>query len=213
MAAGALPHFSRAIGFGRRLRGPLHGAAVAALCSIAPLGALFFPQETLLFGGLSAGLAGGFVRFLHIGSGDLPPLPHPAVAATAMALLSAAVAGAAVFGLGLLAGGGAVLAVAAVVGGWGGDQPDTRRDRTTLPAPQGSHDESLRQLLRAVHVGALFDEWRRIVGTRVPRDRRTASEERLRRLLLAELERRDPVGCERWRSEAPDAPPDGYVRD
>ena len=62
-------------------------------------------------------------------------------------------------------------------------------------------------------IEVLFEEWR---GTGEPAvlDRRDPGTRfRLRRLLVAELRRRDPVGTERWLSQAPEAPPEDYVRD
>ena len=81
-------------------------------------------------------------------------------------------------------------------------------------AAQGD-DPSLRELLRVVPLETLLSEWRALGGQ--PADRRSSDSagaaQVSRRLLLDELERRDPVGFADWFASGTTSPPDEHVRD
>ncbi|MGY1707405.1 hypothetical protein ACI79C_22820 [Geodermatophilus sp. SYSU D00697] len=192
----------------------LRRTGLVLLGSVAALGAVTSPQTSLLLGAGCAVLAWVPVRLLsRCTDADLPPLPHPAVPATRMAVLPAAVAGTAPLGLGALGLVGAVLGVAVVLGCWAAscavaDPPPTGHD--AAPEPD---DGSLRVLLRTLPVEVLFQEWRDTAGQAVPGGEDAEDRIRLRGLLIDELRRRDPVGVGRWLAEAPEDPPEGYVRE
>ncbi len=213
MTAGA-PRTSSNGGFGRGAVAALRWPAGAALAVLAALGALTAPQASLLLGAVSAALGWGFVRALHHGSAtDLPSLPHPMSTAACMAVLPAAAAGTGPIGLGPLGVAGATIAVAVAIGWWGGScaEPDPRRAGRHADSAPG--EGSLRELLKVLPVEVLFEEWRGTGEPAVLGRGDPGTRFRLRRLLVAELRRRDPVGTERWLSQAPEAPPEDYVRD
>lgn len=213
MATSTAPWMSSACGLRRGVLAAVRSIGVVALAVLAVLGALTAPEASLALGASSAALAGAVVRALHRSPAtDLPPLPHPAVAATWMAVLPAAVAGTAHLGVGPIGVTGAISAVLILDSWWGGSCPPldehVRSDTDREP-----DDPSLRDLLGAVPIDVLCDEWRSSAGPVDATDPDGAARTRLRDLLLAELHQRDPAGTARWLSEAPGGPPEGYVRD
>jgi hypothetical protein len=131
---------------------------------------------------------------------------------TWMAVLPAAVAGTATLGLGPVGVVGAALTVAVAIGWWGGSCALPDPQPTGRDARPGPDDGVLRDLLRTLPVGVLFEEWRDTAGE-VVGGGDTEDRIRLRGLLIAELRRRDPVGVGRWLAEAPEDPPDDYIRE
>jgi hypothetical protein len=169
MAVSASPVSLSARSLGRHLLRSVRGVATVSLVPLAALGAVTAPQASLLLGAVFAALTGALVHSVRRGAAvDLPPLPHPAVAAVAMAPLPAAVAGAAVFGLGLLATAGGTLGLVVAVAWWGGSCPALPPERTAPGDDPAPDDGSLRALLRAVPLDVLFDEWRSTAGSVVP---------------------------------------------
>jgi hypothetical protein len=214
MAASAPPVSSPALDILRRVLQVLRLTAVVALGLVTALGAVTNPQTSLLLGAGLAALGWAPVRMLaRSPEPDLPPLPHPAVPATWMAVLPAGVAGMATIGLGSLGLVGAILGVASVLGWWASscvDPAPPPAGRDTRPGPA---DGSLHDLLRTLPVEILLEEWRDTTGKVVPGGGDTEECTRLRGLLIDELHRRDPVGAGRWLAEAPEAPPDGYIQE
>lgn len=82
--------------------------------------------------------------------------------------------------------------------------------------PPGRTDAPLLELLSAMSLSDLFDEWH---GTQIhdgalPEFPELSTERlRIRRLLIDELRRRDPSGVDRWLTEAPAHGPEDYVVD
>ncbi len=187
---------------------------VVLLGLFVPLGAVTFPQLSMLLGVVLAALAGGFVRMLHSGSGaDVPTLPHPAVAAVFAGLLPAALAGTTILGMGPFGIAGGCLVAASAIGLWGASWASPSPVGQESEADRESDDGSLRDLLRTVPVDLLCDEWRAMATPLVPVNADPACRKQLRRLLLSELHRRHPVGTARWLLEAPEALPDHYIQD
>ncbi|WP_100497921.1 hypothetical protein [Geodermatophilus chilensis] len=214
MSAGAPRTSSSTCGLGRGVVAALRSAGVVALGVLAALGALTAPQAALLLGAVFAALGWGFVRALHHGrASDLVSLPHPSSAAACTALLPAGAAGTAALGLGPLGVAGATIAVAVAIGWWGGSCGDPQPRQAERDAGPEPDDGSLRDLLGVVPVEVLFEEWRGTAEPVVLGGVDAGTRSRLRCLLIAELRRRDPVGTQRWLTQAPEAPPDGYVQD
>jgi hypothetical protein len=211
MAANAPPVWSPVVDLLRSALRVARRAGVVVVGLVTALGAVVNPPTSLLLGAGCAALAWVPVHLVsRCPDADLPPLPHPAVPATWMAVLPAAVAGASTLGLGALGLVCAILGVAVVLGRWCAscavpDPPPTGRD-----ARPGAVAGSLQDLLRTLPVEVLFEEWRDTAGEAVPGG---GDRTRLRGLLIAELHRRDPVGAGRWLAEAPEDPPDGYIRE
>lgn len=87
-----------------------------------------------------------------------------------------------------------------------------RDPQVRLPA---ADEDAVRELLRALPLDLLCAEWV-ATGRGLSAGRpggRSSTAAHLRELLLDELERRDPAGVARWLHDAPDAPPDRYLRD
>ncbi|MGY1669130.1 hypothetical protein [Geodermatophilus sp. SYSU D00710] len=189
-------------------------AAAVGLAPLVVLGALYSPAPSLLVGVAVAGVTGVLLRLLHRASiPDLPPLPHPAVAAVSAGLLPAAVAGTGTLDLlpfGILAG---TVAPALAVGWWVGSAPELPPGATATAAVQDAERTPLQHLLPTLPVDVLFWEWRDVSG-QAPFDGKDSGIRQLwRAMLVAELRRRDPDGTTRWLSEPPGVPPDGYVHD
>ena len=144
---------------------------------------------------------------------DLRSLPHAMAAAACMAVLPAAAAGTGPLGLGPLGVASATIAVAVAIGRWGGSCGGPHPRQAGWDADPGPDEGSLRELLGVLPVELLFEEWRGTGEPAVLGRGEAGTRFRLRCLLIAELRRRDPVGTERWLAQAPEAPPDGYVRD
>ncbi len=213
MAAGAPWTSSSTCGLGRGVMAALRSAGVVALGVLAPLGALTTPRASLLLGAVFAALGWGLVRALHHGpAGSLPSLPHPMSAAACMALLPAGAAGTVPLGLGPLGVAGATIAGAVAIGWWGCSCGEPHPRQAGRDADFEPDDGSLRELLGVVAVEVLFDEWRGTEDPVVLGGVDPGARFRLRCLLIAEFRRRDPVGTERWLTQAPKAPPDSYVQ-
>ena len=192
----------------------LHPVAVALAGGLAGLGALTRPGPTALLGAVVAAGTWALVHRLHgAGATDLPGLPHPAVPVTGALVGTAAVVGTA--GLGLVAVGilGALTAVVVAVARWCRPVPADSWPRTHLETDPDTEEDTLVELLRALPLDALLDEWRRTGAPGDPSPAGPTSRSRMRRLLIGELARRDPVGTGRWLREAPDTTPDGYLAD
>lgn len=194
----------------RWLRRALRAGALASYGTLAAAGALSAPAPSFLVGLLLGGTGGVLVAWLHRGGTDLPPLPHPAVAGTALACLPAAIAGTAVLGswAGVVVGLGLVAGTSFVV------------HRVSLPAaepappahggPESVDDEeSLRDLLRLLPGDLLLEEWRS--ARTGPTAGATPGGMRLRQLLVDEILRRDPAGAGGWLEDGADDPPGGAV--
>ena len=215
MTSPVWPAASVALTCGRTLLRILWTLAVVGYALLAAFGALSSPTSSLVLG-TAFGIAGrALMASLHRNAGQyLAPLPHPAVAGIALALLPAATAGTNVLG----AAGGAVVGIALIVGlPVGGILAVSRLSapgRGRSPTVPSAVDRSLEEVLSAVPTDMLFAEWRTTAGETAPgyADDRW-SRLRLRGLLIDELLRRDPDGTARWLVEDPDGPPDAYVRD
>jgi hypothetical protein len=209
--AGTDPLFARRPrSLGRGLLRALRFAGALVLGLLAVLGAATIPGHSVALGVVFATLAWALVRVLRIGpAAEQPALPHPAAAAAAVGPLPAAVAGTVTLGLGPVGVAAAVVSVAVTIGWWGASQPRPRKLAAADDAVAG--DGALQDLLRIVPVDVLFAEWRDTATPGEPDATDPGAEMGFRALLVSEFRRRDPAGTDRWLSEAPDEPPDGYV--
>ncbi len=190
---------------------------------LAAIGAVIEPILSVTLGALFAAIAAMLVCALQYG--DPRPLPHPVVVGTAAGLLPATIAGGTAVGVGGLGvlWGAVALAVIAVANWWvspaapaiatpSGALPHDDRPHHDGPHDHRPHDDgSLENLLRSLPIDVLCDEWSRIATPAEWADGSTSGRMQIRRLLIAELRRRDDAGTSRWLAEDPRARPDRYV--
>jgi hypothetical protein len=191
------------------LRGVGWSVAIV-LVFFAAVGALTWPLRSLLIGGVVAAPAGCLVKVMQASPGDDPPrLPHPAVVVLWTGLAPAAVSGMIVLGLGpvaVVAGWlSPVLALLWLAGSSAWAHPQGKTDGRPCD------DGTLRDLLSALSLDVLCDEWRAACRRADPDE--VVCRDQMRRLILAELQRRNPVGTARWLAEAPGDLPHRYVRE
>jgi hypothetical protein len=212
MAISRTSTWSSARGLARATLVTLRPVGVAVLGVLAALGAVTNPRVSLLVGAALAALGWMYVRCLQHNPGTgLPRLPHPLSAAACLAVLPATAAGTTTLGLGPWGAAGAVSAVAAIVGSWG-SSPAGRLPPAESGIDRTRDGASLSDLLGRLPVDVLCEEWGGTAGA-VPDGEDAQARIRIREALISELHRRDPMGTTRWLTEAPDAPPDRYVRD
>jgi hypothetical protein len=158
--------------------------------------------------GLAVAGATGLAWLQRTCADVLPPLPHPATGALALATVPAVLGGA----LALGTAGGLVAVALFVVA----SVTFTRwlpADPITAPAPRTAVlcDATLRRVLRAAPTERLLAEWREVqerTDAGAPADLDVV---RVREALLDELAARDPEGTGRWLAEDPTGLPDRHI--
>jgi hypothetical protein len=122
-------------------------------------------------------------------------------------------------GIDLLDGAGTVillvvLALATVVGA--ASLHGLNIDADSAPAPDSTADreQSLRELLHVLPLETVLREWRTLQHpTRRTRQPDPTPVVQARRLLLDEMQRRDPAGFAAWLAAGGNQPPDGHIHD
>ncbi|MFW3169236.1 hypothetical protein [Geodermatophilus sp. CPCC 206100] len=181
-------------------------AALRICCGLlAVAGSLTAPGPSLLAGAALAGVVGVAVAVLARYPVDLPPLPHPAVAATGAGCLPAVVAGTASLGSAAVPAVGLLLTIGACRA--------ARWLTSDLPEQDSSRwdEAAVRRTLRDLPTDLLLDEWRSSARPGRGDPAEELRRVRLRDLLLDEFQAREAAGTARWLAEAPGDPPDRYL--
>jgi hypothetical protein len=178
----------------------------------AAVGALTAPSRSLLIGVPVAVAAACLAKLGHVAPGDgLTRMPHPAVVGLWVGLAPAATSGMMVLGLGSVAIAAGWLSPAIALFWLAGSSACAHSQDLTAGRP--GDDRTLRDLLGALPLDVLCDEWRATSERLDPDEDDAVRRTTLRRLMLIELRRRDPVGTARWLAEAPGDLPHRYVHE